>query len=587
MADNRRRSGGDGAPFSSRSQTRSSSGGGRVGAALAFFESNRVFVIVGVFVLITLALFVRLFFLQVVVAQDYSESAQDSRTVEIEVSARRGTIYDRNGNVLACSVDATTIYAVPSEVNDPTGTARIIGTLLGKDEDWIKDTAENLADKSTSFCYVARKEKTESAEQVQNMDLSGIYFLEDSRREYPYGATGGTVIGFVNVDGEGVSGLEREYDSILAGVDGVQRLEVGVNQVPITGSSNESIEAVDGQDIMISLDVDMQAQLEVSLEQWKANTGTDTEAVLMDAETGEIYAAGSTPSLDPTNTSKIETGATELAIVSRAYEPGSIFKTVTALTALEEKTADVEDEFDCPSEIEADSYTVSDAHTRGDITYTFREIIQYSSNVGISLIAEKTGFDKLYQRIIEYGLNEETGVDYPGESSGYLLDFDQWSRIQGYNVSFGQGISVTPLQMTRLYGAIVNGGVACTPHFLIAYPQTGETPTYESKKIIQNEETLEKMTSMLQSVVSDGTAKAAQIDGFEPAGKTGTAEIADESGGYQTGVYNISFTGFLPNTNSKLVCFCGAMEQKAEGNVSGMFSDIMTYAIDRYKIVQN
>lgn len=585
MVGNRRKSGGDGRGSSSRHAARTShnfGGGTKVRKIFEAANSNRPFILVGFFVLFAMALIVRLVFLTMITADEYSQKAEDSRTAEITVEARRGTIYDRNGNVLACSVDATTIYAVPSEVTDAKGTATILAAILKKDASELEAT---LSDKSTSFCYISRKEKTDVAETVKNLDLDGIYFLEDSRREYPYGSVGGTVIGFVNVDGKGVSGLESEYDSILRGVDGVKRMELGVNSVPITSGEDKSVAAVDGQDIMVSIDIEMQAYLEQVLVQWKESLSAETEAVLMDAATGEIYAASSTPLLNPTDTSKIEEGSTELAIVSRSYEPGSIFKTVTALTALEAKTVDTEDEFDCPSELPADQYYVSDSHARGDVTYTFREIMQYSSNVGISLIAEKTGFQALYNNIIAWGLNDLTGVDYPGESSGYLLDFDQWAKIQGYSVSFGQGISVTPLQITRLYGAIVNKGVTVTPHFLIAYPQTGEKPTYESKQIIYSQETIDKVTSMLQTVVSEGTGTSAQIDGFEPAGKTGTAEIAADDGGYRTDIYNVSFTGYIPDSTSTFVCFTGAMNQPAEGNVSGMFADIMSFAIDRYKIV--
>ena len=541
----------------------------------------RTGLLLGLFAIIAIVLLVRIVFLCVVAADEYSKDASDSRLTEITVEARRGTIYDRNGNILACSVDATTIYAVPSEVADAPGTATILAALLDKD---AKDLEEKLSGSST-FAYISRKEKVEVANQVRDMNLPGIYFLEDSRREYPYGEAGGTVIGFVNMDGKGASGLEAYYDSILKGADGVRRVERGTQGVVISSSANNQVSAVDGQDIMVSIDIEMQIQLENTCKTWRDKLEVQTQAMLMDATTGEIYAAASTPALNPSKTDNIETGATELSLVSGAYEPGSIFKTVSGLSVLEAGAFGVEDTIDCPATIEADGYEVSDSHARGDVTYTFREVMQYSSNVGISLITgEKLGFRKFYDTVLEYGFGEETGVDYPGESAGYVTNIDTWSTIQRYNVTFGQGLSATPLQMSRVYGALVNGGVACTPHFLIAYPKTGDVPEYQKQEIIHNKKSIEDMTSMLQTVVSDGTAKDAQIDGFEPAGKTGTAEVANDEGGYYDDKYNVSFVGYLPNTTSNFVCFTGSIEEPREGNVSGMFRDIMSSAISRYNI---
>ena len=541
----------------------------------------RTGLLLGLFAIIAIVLLVRIVFLCVVAADEYSKDASDSRLTEITVEARRGTIYDRNGNILACSVDATTIYAVPSEVADAQGTATILAALLGKD---AADLEEKLSGSST-FAYISRKEKVEVANQVRDMNLPGIYFLEDSRREYPYGEAGGTVIGFVNMDGKGASGLEAYYDSILRGADGVRRVERGTQGVVISSSANNQVSAVDGQDIMVSIDIEMQIQLENTCKTWRDKLEVQTQAMLMDATTGEIYAAASTPALNPSKTDNIETGATELSLVSGAYEPGSIFKTVSGLSVLEAGAFGVEDTIDCPATIEADGYEVSDSHARGDVTYTFREVMQYSSNVGISLITgEKLGFRKFYDTVLEYGFGEETGVDYPGESAGYVTNIDTWSTIQRYNVTFGQGLSATPLQMSRVYGALVNGGVACTPHFLIAYPKTGDVPEYETQEIIHNQKSIEDMTSMLQTVVSDGTAKDAQIEGFEPAGKTGTAEVANDEGGYYDDKYNVSFVGYLPNTTSNFVCFTGSIEEPREGNVSGMFRDIMSSAISRYNI---
>ena len=188
--------------------------------------------------------------------------------------------------------------------------------------------------------------------------------------------------------------------------------------------------------------------------------------------------------------------------------------------------------------------------------------------------------------IHRYHFTEQTGVDYPGEAAGTVLDFDHWSKIAGYNISFGQGIAVTPVQMTRFYATVLNDGVMCTPHFLISKPQSGEVPEYATEQVTEDEEALANMRSMLRSVVTDGTGVAAATDlaGFEVCGKTSTAEIASEEGGYKQGVYNLGFCGFIDNSSSNLVCFVGANEVEGMRQTTQIFNDIMASAVKQYNI---
>ena len=293
----------------------------------------------------------------------------------------------------------------------------------------------------------------------------------------------------------------------------------------------------------------------------------------------------------------MEADAPKLKCVTDLFEPGSIFKSVSAMAILEAGTMTPDTELFCPSSIEADGYVIGDAHERGDATYILQQIMDQSSNIGISLATENatvgdvSGFRNLYNKINEYNLHTKTGVDYPGEGEagtdylGAQLPFDEWSKVTGYNVSFGQGLSLTPLQITRFYGALVNDGVECTPHFLLSKPQSGETAEYGSDAVIKDKKAIDDLTSMLKTVVTEGTGKAAAIDGFNVAGKTSTAEIYDEkNGGYRKGVYNLAFTGFLADSSSQLVCFVGANEVPTDGVVTPIFKDIMTTAIDRFNI---
>ena len=594
-----------------------------IAGKLAIFDSNRAFWPLAIFAIFAAVFFLRLVYLQVIVAGDYSSQAQAQRTSYLTIEPRRGTIYDRNGVVLATSVDATTIYVDPTEVTDVNMTAQLLADSLGGQASGYleKVTANNtrysvikrkadtsvgddLQSRVTERVAEAQKQENvrakDAGEQAQTVQ-SGIHFVTESRREYPNGQVAGQVVGAcsIGVDEDknreyyyGICGLEKQYNDVLSGTPGYYEAEYGRSGQAIPGGVHEQVDAVDGQDIVVSIDINLQRDVE----EYLTNGCKDLEAasgsaVLMDGSTGEIYAAASLPLFNPADRSEVKEGAMQLKCVTDLFEPGSIFKSVSAMAILETGTLTPDSELFCPASITADGYTISDAHERGDATFTLREILDQSSNVGISLATEQMGFDELYNHIVKYNLHSTTGVDYPGEGEegtdalGMLAPLEQWSAVQAYNVSFGQGVSVTPLQMTRFYGAIVNSGVECVPHFLLSMPQSGYTPIYEIEDVIENKDAIGDMQSMLKTVVTDGTGKLAAIDGYNVAGKTSTAEIYDEeNGGYRKNVYNLAFTGFLADSSSKLVCFVGANEVPGNRVVTPIFKDIMTSAIDRFGI---
>ena len=552
-------------------------------APSATFTEGRAKVLLAVFLVLALAFAVRLLQLTVVDASENASNAADSRTVSITLAPKRGTIYDRNGNVLATSVDAKTVYCNPHDVSDASWEAEQIASVLGgKASEW-----KELLTQDTTFVYLEKQVEMERAEQLMDLGLDGVYFLDDSKRVYPYGEVGGQVIGLIDVDGNGLTGLELYYDDVLSGEAGTLTAQYyGNDGATIPGSVTEDKPAVDGEDIVISLDIGMQQYLEERLAQTaKDLEGKGGNSIVYDGGTGEIYACASLPYLDPSDREHIEDGSTELKSITAAFEPGSIFKAVTFTAIMEAGLYSPDDTIFCPAYLPADEYFVSDAHDRGDETMTVRDILDKSSNVGTSLAAAQLGFRPLYEKILAYNLNEATGVDYPGEASGYLANVDDWSTIQAYNVSFGQGVSVTPLQITRFYGALVNDGVECTPHFLMQRLNSDDQPEWTTEQVIENKDAIATMTDMLTTVVEDGTGKDAAIEGYTVAGKTGTAEYASEDGGYVEGCYNISFVGFLPNSNSQLVCFVGATEVPGDRSTTAAFSDIMAFATERYRIV--
>ena len=594
-----------------------------IAGKLAIFDSNRAFWPLAIFAIFAAVFFLRLVYLQVIVAGDYSAQAQAQRTSYLTIEPRRGTIYDRNGVVLATSVDATTIYVDPTEVTDVNMTAQLLADSLGGQ---ASDYLEKVTANNTRYSVIKRKADTsvgddlqsrvtervaeaqkqenarakDAGEQAQTVQ-SGIHFVTESRREYPNGQVAGQVVGAcsIGVDEDknreyyyGICGLEKQYNDVLSGTPGYYEAEYGRSGQAIPGGVHEQVDAVDGQDIVVSIDINLQRDVEEYLTNGCKNLeAASGSAVLMDGSTGEIYAAASLPLFNPADRSEVKESALQLKCVTDLFEPGSIFKSVSTMAILETGTLTPDSELFCPASITADGYTISDAHERGDATFTLREILDQSSNIGISLATEQMGFDELYNHIVKYNLHSTTGVDYPGEGEegtdalGMLAPLEQWSAVQAYNVSFGQGVSVTPLQMTRFYGAIVNSGVECVPHFLLSMPQSGYTPVYETEDVIENKDAIGDMQSMLKTVVTDGTGKLAAIDGYNVAGKTSTAEIYDEeNGGYRKNVYNLAFTGFLADSSSKLVCFVGANEVPGNRVVTPIFKDIMTSAIDRFGI---
>ena len=545
--------------------------------------SGRAKVLLLAFAAIAAVFFLRLVFLQVIVSDQYSAMAEESRTVSFETTPRRGTIYDRNGIVLATSVEATTIYANPVEVTDAAAEAASLASVLGGD---AADYRELLSTPSTTFVYIKRQADVEVADKVKELKLDGVYFIADTRREYPNGSIGGQVIGYCNVDGEGITGLELQYNDILSGTPGTYTAERGEHGIPHSRRREGG-------------DAGRQRPGHHGLPRHQAaghrGTGARRGREGPGDRGGLVHRHGRRHRRDLRRmlVALHEPGRHVLVAGGQRIgeghhpglsSPGPPSSPSRRSPSWSRGTMGPEDTMFCPSSISADDYDVSDSHERDGETYSLREILNHSSNVGISLATEQAGFDKLYDNIKRFHFTEPTGVDYPGEAGGNVLDFDNWAKITGYNVSFGQGIAVTPLQMVRFYSAIANDGTLVTPHFLISKPQSGEVAEWESEETGVDEAVLADMRSMLRSVVTDGTGAAADIEGYEVCGKTSTAEIASEEGGYKKEVYNIGFCGFIDNSSSNLVCFVGANEVYAMRQTTQIFNDIMENAVKQYNI---
>lgn len=336
------------------------------------------------FALLVLVLLGRILFLQTFMHDEYSDAAADQRTSSITLSARRGTIYDRNGIVLATTVDATTVYANPAEVTDPEGEAASIASVLGGTAD---DYIDALSQSDLSFAYVYRKADVDVASSLEELDLDGIYFLEDSKRVYPYDGVGSQIVGVTDTDGNGISGLELQYDDVLKGTDGTLVEQRGLNGTPISGGVEVSEDAVDGQDIALTVDIELQQYVEQTLSSYVSSYEADGGSITVyDGATGEIYASVSTPQLDTGSSWRESDGnAFVLNTVSDAYEPGSTMKSVTAAALVDQNAVTPETSFDIPASLSVDTNTITDSHEHGELTYTTAQILQQSSNIGIVL----------------------------------------------------------------------------------------------------------------------------------------------------------------------------------------------------------
>lgn len=527
----------------------------------------------------------RLVYMQVVKGPDWAAAATAQRTSDITVSPRRGTIYDREGEVLATSVAAKTIYADPREVKDPQKTAEQLAAVLGGNY----DTYLARLQRDSSFSYIERKVDTELAARVADLGLKGIGMLDDSKRVYPNGDLAGQVLGFVDVEDIGRAGLELQYADMLTGEPGELLVEMGEDGTPIPGGVTKEVPAVDGEDIVLSIDKDIQAfaqsRLATAVAEWDATSGT---IVVMNPKDGEIYAMASTNYYDPNQYRTADPDAMRNRAVTDAFEPGSTFKTITAAAVLDRGVFDVGSTFTLPYSIQVFDQKISDSSPRPTVTYTLDDIITHSSNVGTVKLVEGLGARTFYDYIVAFGLTQKPGVDFPGVSKGLLASYDDWYRTTFANVAFGQGVSVSSLQLARAVSGIANEGLLPTPHFLVDLPGREYSKTWPTRRAI-GVTSAKQTTEVLVHAAGEGTRNQVNVPGYTVAGKTGTAQKAGKPGeGYLAGAYVSSFIGYLPAENPQLLVYV-ILDEPKNGYygvtvATPTFNDVATFAAEHLRI---
>ncbi|TML62180.1 MAG: penicillin-binding protein 2 [Actinobacteria bacterium] len=501
-------------------------------------------------------LLLRATWLQAVRAESLSSLGQTQQRQSVTIPAGRGTLFDRSGLELALGEQATTVYANPMQITNPRRAALAVERTLGLNADRIFPT---LVDRTHGFVYVARQADPAQAAALQRLKLPGFGFYPEERRNYPQRSVASQVLGFVGTDGNGLSGLELQFDHSLAGRAGKETIvkDPSGRVIDVQGERPE----VPGRDVYLTLDHSIQANAEQVLREtvhkWAAKSAS---AIVLDPRTGAILAMAVQPGFDANRFPSAPSDLQRNRTVTDTYEPGSTFKLITVAGALSERIVTPTTRFTLPYSLQVADRVIHDAEKRGIVHYSVAQILAHSSNIGAITLAQMLGRTRLSAWITKFGFGRTTGVDFPGESPGIVLPPDKWSGSTIGNVPIGQGIAVTPVQMAAAYAAIANRGVWSRPH-LVDHVAGGARPSLNRRRLV-SPKIAKQLMSMLKDVVAEGTGQYAAMPGYQVAGKTGTAQKPDSRGGYATGRYVASFVGIVPASRPRFVILVAVDEPR-------------------------
>jgi stage V sporulation protein D (sporulation-specific penicillin-binding protein) len=517
----------------------------------------------------------RLVDVQLVKGPVYAKEALAQRSDTIEVFARRGSIMDRDGNVLVRSLPSESIYAVPHDLGDVGETLEKLQPIVGKID---KATTDLLRDRHLQFVWIARKIPHDQADRVQALNLPGISVIEEDtgRRVDLAGQSASTLLGFVGIDENGLSGLEYTFDDLLKGTSGRVTIEADEFGRPIPFGHQRIVRpAKPGLSLELTLDSYLQFVTEEALDKqvktYHASSGT---AIVMDPYSGEVLAMANFPHFDPNAYWKFPADDYRDRAVQDAYEPGSTFKLVTAAAALESGKVSLGERFPSAGPLDiggARIYNAVDGLTPDPNGDTLETIIADSLNVGAAEVAMHIGSANFYKMERLGGFGEPTQIGLAGESPGIVPAPSAWSGTSLPTMAFGQGVSITPIALARFYCAIANGGLLLRPRVVRAILDAQGNPIYTYPAEIEHrafsEKTAAQLRTFLRAVVVRGTGNpAAQVAGYTTAGKTGTAQIA-ENGEYEPGAYVASFIGMIPYEHPRYVIYVKV--ERPQGSIYG------------------
>jgi cell division protein FtsI (penicillin-binding protein 3) len=515
--------------------------------------AGRLVALLAGFVLAFLTVGGRLVVLQLRDAEAYEALARNQRVHRVELPATRGSILDRAGRVLALSLPAAAVYADPRLVRDPAQTASRLAPLLDLPAKRIRRSLSA----SGTFVYLARRVDIDVARKIDRLGLPGIGLLDESKRHYPAGGLASQVVGFVGVDDVGLSGLELEYEDLLAGRPGQMVAEQDPAGRPIPQGERKIVPPSAGADLVLTIDRDLQYQAQRALAAAvHANQAKGGSVVIMDPSTGEILAMATYPWFDANRFTVAAPEVIRNRAVTDVYEPGSVNKVITAAAALEEEAIGVREIIQVPDHHPLGDKVFHDSHPHPVQRMTLADVIAESSNVGAIMVAQRLGKGRLDAYLRRFGFGRETSLRFPGEADGILLDAGDWWVTSMGTIPIGQGIAVTPLQMLSVYATVANDGVRVEPTLVRGHVEPGgrlERDPAPVRRRVVSEATARMVTRMLAHAVREGTGQAAEITGYWVAGKTGTARKPLQDARGYSDRYVASFIGFAPAREPRIV----------------------------------
>lgn len=540
-------------------------------------KQKRIKIVLLVTILVLFIILFKIFYLQTVSNNKLSKLANDLWERNLPLTPDRGRILDRNGKVLATNITTTTLYAVPNQIVDKELTAKALSSILNCSYDSM---LKHLT-KKTSLEKInpeGRQLSSDIADKIAALNIDGLYLMKESVRYYPYDTVLSHVLGYVGIDNQGLSGLELQYDKYLTGTSGsIKYFSDGKGHR--LNELEKYVPAVNGMDITLTIDIDIQLALENELSQVDTKYAPEESlAIVMDPNTGEILAMASRPTFDSNNYQDfdLETINRNLPIW-KSYEPGSTFKIITLSAALEEKVINVfEDHYHDGGSINVEGARIKCWKKGGHGSQTFLQVVQNSCNPGFVVMGQKLGKQKLYEYVEKFGMTEKTGIDLNGEAKGIMFKYENIGPVEQATISFGQGISVTPIQQVTGVSAAINGGTLYKPYTVkyITEPNTNnlilENKPTKVRQVI-SEETSSLVRETLESVVSQGTGKNAYIENYRVGGKTGTAQKVKD-GKYMSGNYIVSFIGFLPADKPEYIVYVAIDNPKGITQYGGTVS---------------
>jgi cell division protein FtsI (penicillin-binding protein 3) len=544
---------------------------------------RRLIGLLAVLVIAAVLVSLRLTQVQVLSNERYIAVGESQRVRKIDLPAMRGAIFDRDGRELALSVPRFTVTANPRLITDPLAVAQALAPILTMDVLHLQD----LLSKDKAFVYIARRVPDEIANQIKDLQIPGLEFPTEPTRVLPGGDLAASLLGMVGTDNEGLSGLEIQHDKLLRGQPGFRIVEKDPTGADIPGSVRDAELSEQGDDLVLTIDRSLQYETERALAaqvlQANAKGGM---AIVMHTRTGELLAMANL---------SVENGAVVPAAknmtLTNVYEPGSVNKMITVSAALEENLVEPNTTITVPSTIKVADHVFKEHDFHPTEDWSITDIVANSSNVGSIMIGQKLGKDKLDRYMRDFGFGKKTGIEFPGESAGILLDPAKYSGTSMGTMPIGQGVAVTAVQMLAAYNTVANGGMYVAPKLVKATIDSEgdrhETGVSRRHRVI-SAQTAKEMTAMLAEVVRVGTATRAAVEGYTVAGKTGTARKPLEGQrGYKAGAYVSSFAGFVPAERPELSAIVILDEPTPifGGLVAApVFAQVARYALREFRI---